>query len=349
VIPSLVGMKRSGKKPGAPAILTGDPTEPGDAQSGAGVAEPVEATTDSGTFPGLENIEETPTPYLVVIAGPLLGEVVAVPYGKTIVGRAPEIGIVLQDSAISRQHARLVRDELGSCSIVDLDSRNGTYVNGKKVGETPLQRGDRVQLGKNTIARFDYLGTLEGKFHTTLHEAGTRDALTGLANRGRLEQRLDEEFRGALQEKRELAVLMLDLDHFKEVNDTHGHAAGDAVLHSIAQVLKARLRRDDLVARYGGEEFVMLLPRTSSSGARKVAHSIRTAVESTPVAHQSATIATTVSIGVAVLGQPPVFDTAAALLEAADTALYRAKRGGRNCVSFFEESPQQLLPGKKSP
>ena len=158
-----------------------------------------------------------------------------------------------------------------------------------------------------------------------------RDALTGLANRRRLRAAGEEEFLRARRFGHPVAALMLDLDHFKQVNDRHGHGAGDDVLREVARRIQATVREIDVPARYGGEEFAVLLPETELDTAREVAERIRLAVMDTPFETRKGPLAVTLSAGVAALD--PRGGNPAALLEAADGALYQAKAGGRNRVA----------------
>lgn len=180
------------------------------------------------------------------------------------------------------------------------------------------------------------LGTLQQKTKV-LEEASLRDRLTGLYNRGRLDIYLAEQFAWAVQTKKPLSVIMADVDHFKRINDTYGHAAGDKVLVAIAESLSGRLRPRDLVARYGGEEFALVLPETDAPGSRVVAERIRHKVES--AIHDlgdTVQLRVTLSLGCATL-HPAEFGNNAELLRAADQALYAAKRSGRNRVAAHGE------------
>ena len=161
-------------------------------------------------------------------------------------------------------------------------------------------------------------------------QAGT-DALTRIANRRGMTDAIDECFERAARDLEPLAVLMLDLDHFKRLNDTHGHSAGDAYLQAAADSLRSGVRRDDLLGRHGGEEFLVVLPRTGTSEALEVADHLRARVAALAVPWQGQTLATTVSIGVATAVPTGPADRAA-LIDAADQALYAAKKNGRNRV-----------------
>jgi len=166
--------------------------------------------------------------------------------------------------------------------------------------------------------------------------AGLTDGLTGVHNRRYFESRCLEEVQAARRSKLPLVCLLLDVDHFKRINDSHGHPAGDAVLRYVARLIRAQLRGSDVVARYGGEEFVMLLPATPLSAALDTAERIRRVIAAQSMPVQTAEpLRITVSIGAALLpgeGEGDAAIQAAALVQRADQALYAAKQGGRNRV-----------------
>ncbi|MEP7155527.1 MAG: diguanylate cyclase [Betaproteobacteria bacterium] len=180
-----------------------------------------------------------------------------------------------------------------------------------------------VQLEHKVSERTAQLALLNEE----LRQQARRDALTGLDNRLAVNERLHEEFVRMKRSGRTYAVLLLDIDHFKKVNDTHGHAVGDETLQQVAQILKASLRESDFVARYGGEEFLALLPETDLDNARQVAEKIRARIEGAnlPIVKQ-----VTISIGLAMsdAGQEDEDDA----VRQADDRLYRAKGAGRNRV-----------------
>ncbi len=175
---------------------------------------------------------------------------------------------------------------------------------------------------------------LEAKRLTeTLRESSLRDAMTGLNNRRFLEEYVETLIAGARRRNISLAIMVLDLDYFKVVNDTHGHDAGDAVLKALAGVLKNSVRASDMVIRFGGEEFLIVLQDTDADGARKVAENIRAAVAQLKVQVNGAVIQKTISIGLAMF--PDDSETFWQALKFADVALYRAKEDGRNRVVRF--------------
>lgn len=171
-----------------------------------------------------------------------------------------------------------------------------------------------------------------------LENIGLLDGLTGISNRRRYDRYLDEEWRRAFRSGTMLSLLMIDIDYFKQFNDTYGHIAGDECLKKVARALSSVLKRpSDLAARYGGEEFVCILPETDIAGALSVAEELRNNVEALKIPHEHSKVApfTTVSIGVASMtpssGVSPI-----ALAEEADAALFAAKAGGRNRVRSYK-------------
>lgn len=198
-----------------------------------------------------------------------------------------------------------------------------------------------------TLSNHDEIGHLALEFNTMaerllahrqkLEALSVRDGLTGLYNRRELEKRLHEEIQRARRYHRPLSVLMLDIDHFKNVNDRYGHQAGDEVLITVADLVQLNVRPVDVVCRYGGEELAVILPETEEAGVRIVAERIRGTVEdfitTTP---RGDMVQVTVSIGLAIF--PRHGDTAAVLIHAADQALYSAKHEGRNLVRSQQEN-----------
>lgn len=171
-----------------------------------------------------------------------------------------------------------------------------------------------------------------------LRDAALSDPLTGLANRRAFFGAIDREVAGALRQHTPMSLLMLDIDHFKEVNDARGHDAGDAVLVALSRVLLRGVRQSDLVARFGGEEFAILLPCTPVEGAFLLAERLRCAVRDSGIQHDGTVLHVTVSIGVSTLA--PNADRPDTLIKAADIALYRAKSDGRDRVCRDRALPQ---------
>lgn len=171
-----------------------------------------------------------------------------------------------------------------------------------------------------------------------LADVSSRDALTGLYARWYVLEKIEEEINRAIRHGSPMALLMVDLDHFKMINDSYGHRAGDEVLQAMGQVLRDSCRVYDVPGRYGGEEFCLMLPETRIGNTGIVAERIRTRVESTRVHHDSSDLSVTASIGVAGLDEGETTGrlvSAAALIERADQALYRAKNMGRNRIETW--------------
>ncbi|AOY89345.1 diguanylate cyclase [Marinobacter salinus] len=177
------------------------------------------------------------------------------------------------------------------------------------------------------------------KLEKELEELAIRDSLTGLFNRREMTRILEEELARAKRYQRPMAVLWIDFDHFKDVNDTYGHAAGDSVLVSVSRLLKDSVRSVDSVGRFGGEEFVAVLPEMDVPGATEAAERLRRRVGKEPLPLGKGTsVPLTVSVGVAVYPNHGL--TASKLCAAADQAMYRAKERGRNCVALAHLSEQ---------
>jgi diguanylate cyclase (GGDEF)-like protein len=246
------------------------------------------------------------------------------------VGRDPDNGIMLDSDSVSRRHARIERSA-DARFIVDLNSTNGTYVNDVPVTpRAPLESGCFVKIG-DTIFKYLTGDNVEASYYEEIYRMAVTDGLTQTANKRALDDFLDKEVSRARRYGRNLSVLMMDIDHFKAVNDTFGHLTGDLVLRELAAVIRARVRREEMFARYGGEEFVVALPETDLGGAREIAETLRKMVADHPVLFEGRTIRITVSIGVAEFKRE-IHRSPSDLLRDADKNLYLAKNGGRNCV-----------------
>lgn len=267
--------------------------------------------------------------YILFLSGPLVGKLHALQDGETVLGRSDEATIKINDGRISRRHVLLKVGDNGTV-ISDLDSTNGTYVNGNKVQSHTLQDGDKIQISSTTIFKFAYQDNIENIFHKELYKMAVIDPLTGAFNKRYFLDRLREEFSHARRSGQPLSLMMLDLDHFKQINDTHGHLVGDATLQHFAKLVQQRVRTSDIFARFGGEEFTAILRNSDAIGAFTLAERIRIAVQNTPSVVNGQTLPMTVSIGVATLGDEPDLKEPQDLIEVADGYLYQSKRQGRN-------------------
>ena len=244
-------------------------------------------------------------------------------------GRDRDNDIVLNSDSVSRRHARVEHRD-GERFLVDLDSTNGTFLNDdtNPVTHTQLRRGDQIKIG-DTIFRYLSGSDVEAQYHETIFNMTIKDGLTDLSNKRQLDTVLGKEISRAQRHERPLSLLMVDIDHFKDVNDTYGHIAGDSVLKELAVILQGRLRPDDEVGRYGGEEFAVILPETPLMGAVRIGDELRKLVEEHKFTAEGEPISITISVGAAVLERG---SDAKTLYKAADEQLYEAKRTGRNRV-----------------
>ncbi len=262
------------------------------------------------------------------------GQVISLDKANMTVGRHPENLIVIDDTGVSRHHAE-IRVESGRVLLIDQGARNGTLVQGVAVsGTVELQDGDFIQLGPRVGFRFSLTDTKQERLLQRLYESSNRDALTGAYNRKHFDERFLAELAYAARNRCNTALLLFDIDFFKKVNDTYGHAAGDAVLRQVAGVTMTRLRTEDVFARIGGEEFAVLLRGVTVQGAARLGERLRTSISAVPTLFEGRPIPITISVGCAALKATDDPSKNETLIRLADERLYRAKNGGRNRVVF---------------
>jgi two-component system cell cycle response regulator len=271
---------------------------------------------------------------LTMVSGSEAGAVY--PLGPTtIVGRALDCAIQIHNPGVSRHHAQIVRESETEYVVQDLGSRNGLSVRGRAVLRCRLSDGDRVGFGP-VYFRFALADEKEVVALKQRYEFSVVDGLTGAINRKHFDDRLIVELAFAKRHQSEVSLLILDVDHFKAVNDKLGHQAGDSVLRQLGVVIKSALRLEDVFARYGGEEFAIIARGIGQPDAFVFAERIRRLVEERPFLHDGKKVSVRVSVGVASLAEckdPSVEQ----LVRLADSALYAAKAAGRNCC----KSPPQ--------
>lgn len=272
--------------------------------------------------------------------GPDIGKRVALHNPQYIVGRDSEAGFVVSRSSVSRQHARLYVDDSGAWWVEDLNSTNGTFVNENRIKHQQLTDADQVRFG-DAIYKFLSGSNIESAYHEAIHNMAIQDGMTGIHNKRYFMEFLEREIAVCVRHGHPLTLVMFDVDHFKKINDGHGHLAGDAVLKDLAARIKPRIRREDLFARYGGEEFACVLPSTALPGGIVFAEHLRTLIEERPTVFDGQAIKFTISLGVTTLHRETGVDPAG-LIKRADDNLYTAKRSGRNRVV---PSLQDLIPG----
>jgi diguanylate cyclase (GGDEF)-like protein len=264
---------------------------------------------------------------LVVIHGGEIGKRYDLADRVMSIGRGSECDVRIEHSTVSRTHAQLVPIEGGHREVRDLDSTNGTFVNNERVDSRVLRDGDLLMLGSSILKCLSG-DNVEGAYHREIYRQSTVDPLTQIHNRRYFMEALRKEISRARRYTRPLSVAIIDVDHFKLVNDLHGHLVGDHVLRDLAAAIGNRIRQEDVFARFGGEEFMLLLPETNLANAVACGEKIRRIIEEHAFVAERR-IPITVSIGVAELVRK---ESLTHLIRRADDMLYAAKREGRNRV-----------------
>lgn len=283
------------------------------------------------------------------------------------IGRNPDNNIFLSDPTVSRTHARIEWDK-GAFVIHDTNSTNGILVNGIETKNARLSSTDILMIGNTELvytvkcsdsceetlapddsllletriralvqdmkdpdlkSRFDELIGLFSSKKKNLSDLAYRDTLTGLLNRRSFDDILTEEWKRRQRYKRNLSLIMVDIDHFKQVNDRYGHQRGDSVLKTVSTIIQDNVRSSDYACRYGGEEICVILPETSLQHALVTAEKLRKLIETHTREIEGFTV--TASFGVASFTAS--MKTPQELLHKADAALYQAKKEGRNRVT----------------
>jgi diguanylate cyclase (GGDEF)-like protein len=282
------------------------------------------------------------SPFLLVLSGPQVGELHRLtPDLVTVIGRG-DADLRVRDDGVSRRHCSIQPRGRGAL-LLDLGSANGTFIEGERVAEKLLSNDDRFQIGSSTTFKFSIADEMEAAVQRKLVEAALREPLTGLYNRRHFEERFAAEVAVAHRHGRPLSLLLLDVDHFKRVNDRYGHLAGDEVLKMVARALTQGIRIEDILARFGGEEFVVLAREADATAAMALAERLRQLVEVAQTRWESGDdvpigISVTVSIGVAQLASG---QNERDLFQGADGAAYEAKKQGRNRVLLAEPPPSR--------
>ncbi len=270
-------------------------------------------------------------PVINFVSGPEKGRVIAL-HEKIIVGRSRSCEVTITDPSCSRQHALFeVKDK--KIFVEDLKSTNGVRVNGARIiSAHELKDGDRVQLGDLTIVRFGFMPYAEASIQQDFYQRATRDGLTGAYNKKSFDESFDREVAHCKRTSRGLGLILFDLDHFKKVNDTYGHSAGDAVLKKISEAVLGLVRAEDIFARIGGEEFALLTRNEGIDSLRILGERVRHLIEVTEVPFEGQILKVTISVGVAYMDYSENAPDKQVLFNNADTALYAAKDSGRNKV-----------------
>jgi diguanylate cyclase (GGDEF)-like protein len=269
---------------------------------------------------------------LTILSGMNAGQVFALDGTEHVIGRGTEADLWVEDGGVSRRHARIACRGDGRYFVEDLGSTNGTFIGSQRIQSQEIKNGDRIQLGPTIIVRFAITDDAEEELQRRLYESSTRDALTRAYNRKYLTERLTAEVAYSRRHRVKLAILLVDLDDFKAINDGYGHLAGDMVLRLVAAQMQRLIRVEDLLARYGGEEFMILARSTGKTEAVRLADRIRQSIAELDIPLSDKSIRTTLSIGVASLADVAPDGGPNELVALADARLYRSKADGKNRV-----------------
>lgn len=288
-------------------------------------------------------------PSLVFLTGELIAVPIPLEREEVMLGRALDADVRINDTGVSRQHAKIVAQRSDKDSAVeyilnDLDSHNGTYVNGRRVRREVLENGDKITIGQ-TLLRFDLLDEIDREYQKQIHRLISHDDLTGLLSSRSFFSELRREAGRARVENRPFCVLMMDGDNFKSVNDTYGHLTGSKTIEEIGFSIMTSLRSGDAAARFGGDEFAAFLLDADLHQGVVAAERIRAAVEEYPfsIVRQGSKATHHITLSVGVASFPDDSSDPIELVEMADSALYRAKREGRNRVAAYRDlTPEEL-------
>jgi|YelNatPaOPRAMG01_1025707.scaffolds.fasta_scaffold13971_2 diguanylate cyclase (GGDEF)-like protein len=268
----------------------------------------------------------------IIIEGDQIGKVFDLNKQHNIIGRTKDADIHLNSSTVSRRHAEIIINSKGSIIIEDLNSSNGTYVNGKRILKAELHDGDIFSVGIYKL-KLTSLSEHDTVFFKHLKDRAEKDALTGIYNKTSVMQLLDTILEEAANNKKQVSVAMVDIDFFKKINDTYGHLAGDMILKDIARLFSLHLRSMDTIGRFGGEEFLIIFDRTSLQDAKLICNRLLKVIRDHSTIYEGNSISVTVSIGLASNENKDIAN-AESLIKLADEKLYLAKEKGRNQIVF---------------
>jgi two-component system cell cycle response regulator len=295
-------------------------------------------------------------PALVFLTGELLAVPIPLDREEVILGRALEADVRVNDSRVSRIHAKITAtndNETGATSylLTDLEAPSGTFLNGERISEETLHNGDKITIGKH-ILRFELLDEIDREYQHQIRRLLAHDDLTGLLSSRSFFSELRREAARAKQNDLPFCVLMMDIDHFKNVNDTYGHLTGSKTIEEIGLCITSTLRNGDVASRFGGEEFAAFLLDAEINQALVAAERIRQTIENQAFSvikqgKPSGIHHITMSIGIS--AYPVDSEDPIELVEMADSALYRAKRLGRNMVCAYRDLTEEELSGPLPP
>lgn len=287
-------------------------------------------------------------PALVFLTGELIAVPIPLEREDVILGRALEADVRINDTQVSRQHAKVTALKASGGEeyvLTDLDSRNGTFLNGQRISREKLQNGDKITVGE-TILRFDLLDEIDREYQRQIHRLISHDDLTGLLSSRSFFSELRREAGRATAENRPFCVLMMDGDNFKGVNDSHGHLTGSKTIEEIGYSIMQNLRTGDAAARFGGDEFAAFLLDADLPQGLIAAERIRSSIENydfTVLRQGQSGASHNITVSIGVSSFPDDSSDPIELVEMADSALYRAKREGRNRVAAYRDmTPEEL-------
>ncbi len=264
---------------------------------------------------------------LLIMTGDRMGQRSVLGEESFVIGRGSGCALVLQSDAISRQHARIEWTGTGH-RLIDMNSTNGCFVNYQRVAQHDLRDGDQVQIGK-ILLKYLRGDNVEAAYHEEFERLVRHDALTGALNKAAFDKELRVAISG-LDVGQSLSLVLFDLDHFKQINDVHGHTAGDMVLQKAAELAAECIAPPSLFARVGGEEFAIIAKGKPAQDTARLAERIRSTIEAHRFVFDEKPIQVTISLGVCEVGSDA--QSAESLYAGADNQLYAAKRSGRNQV-----------------
>lgn len=274
---------------------------------------------------------QTREPVLLVVSGARAGLTVNVTDAPIVIGRAQHCGVWMEGSGISREHARVARDSTGAVTVTDLQSTNGTFVNGERITARRLSAGDQIRIGPETMLKFEHQTATEQTFHEQRLEQGARDNLTGLYDRRHFLSKMRADMVRVLRARGSASVIKISVDGFNRMTTRFGHDAGEVVLRRLAKLLAMGLRERDLLARWGEKKFAILVHGGELETATLTAERLRKAVENYRIEWNRERVPVTISVGVAAMHKDDLADMQELLAEV-DENLTRARAGGGNRV-----------------
>lgn len=268
---------------------------------------------------------------LTCMTGGQVGRRIPLADDRITLGRSPKATIMLQDTHVSRLHLAIDFEPIkGGYQVQDLGSSNGTFLNQARVSEAVLKDSDKITIG-NTMLRFSRVDTFDLQFQSELDQLINIDELTGLVVKRRFDEELNRFVAVAKKQGNCLAMMMMDMDGLKQINDTYGHTFGSYAISETGRIIKAAVGQKGLASRFGGDEFMAFLPDECAQAAGRIGEQIRRLVETHTYVKDGLALKPTICIGISALKDK---DTMESLLKRADEALYRSKREGRNRVSL---------------